>query len=118
MLNKTQFFTAIAILFILTVFSYFFYNSNKQNAFYENKRYTKLKNKIEYVNYLKHYFKTPKLHCVSKKREGKIIYICKNLNKNKIASIENKIFNNYVNINSFDIVSNGKKADFEVEINK
>jgi len=118
MLNKKIFYISMGILILLVLLSYNFYISNKQTAFLETKRFNLLKSKIEYANYLQNLFKTPRLNCITKKNTDNIIFLCKNLDKNKFSKIERKIFNNYIDIKNFNIISNGKKVDIKLEINR
>jgi len=117
MLSKRSFFILIGVLAILTLISYNFYLSTKRNAFTEVKRFNLIKSKIEYALYLKHLFKIPKINC-SVKKENKIFFLCKNLDKRKFKLVEKKIFDNYVDIAYFHIISNGKRVTFKVGINK
>jgi len=118
MLNKKTFYISISILILLLLLSYNFYISNKQTAFLEEKRFSLLKSKIEYANYLQNLFKTPRLNCITKKKTDSIVFFCKNLDKNKFSKIERKIFNNYIDIKNFNIISDGKKVDLKLEINR
>jgi len=118
MLNKRIFYISISILIFLLFLSYNFYVSIKHRAFLEEKRFDLLKSKVEYVNYLQHLFKIPKINCITKESSDKIVFFCKNLDKNKFSEIERKIFNNYIDIRNFNIISNGKRVDLRLEINK
>jgi len=108
MLNKSLF--IILGLCLMLIFSFNFYITSKKEAFNLNKKYNEIKYKYEYYNYLKSLFKPIKLDC---KKENKI-YICE-FNKNGYEKIE-KLFNSFIEIKRFTIISDGKKVVLKVEI--
>ena len=118
MLNKNRFLAICAGLIVITFISYKLYINKKEDVIQYNNYISKLSQKIEYTNYLSNIFKIPNIKCSKKETADKIVYNCKNLNKNQLSRISNQLFDKMVNIKDFSIDSNATKTTLKVEILK